>query len=94
MLAQPGTGRHTAVVSVVLSLAGLGTGTATALAYFQAIAVVDVVALAGAAVLVALVCFWQTRHAALAILAAVAPIPGLVWAAPLSSGAHFGLVGA
>lgn len=89
---QPGTGRRMAVVSVVLSLAGLGTGTATALAYFQAIAILDVAALAGAAVLVALVCFWQTRHAALAILTAIAPLPGLVWAAPLSSGSHFGLV--
>jgi len=92
MLAQPGTGRHTAVVSVVLSLAGLGTGTATALAYFQAIAVADIAALAGATVLVALVCFWQARHAVLALLTAIAPLPGLIWAAPLSGGSYFGMV--
>ena len=90
--AQPGTGHRTAVVSVVLSLAGIGTGTAAVLAYYQAIAILDIAALAAAALLASLVCFWQTRHVALAILTAIAPLPGLVWAAPLSSGSHFGLV--
>ena len=46
--AQPGTGHRTAVVSVVLSLAGIGTGTAAVLAYYQAIAILDIAALAAA----------------------------------------------
>jgi len=90
--AQPGTGRHTAVVSAVASLVGIATATATVLAYYQTIAVLDIAALAAAALLAALVCLWQTRHAMLAILAATAPLPGLVWAAPLSGGSQFGVV--
>lgn len=85
--------RHrTAVVSAVLSLTGIATGMATALAWFQAVSFVDTGALALGAVLAAGVGFWQTRHAGLAILTALTPLPGLLWAAPLCGGSGFGVV--
>jgi hypothetical protein len=80
------------VLSAVLSLAGLATGTATALAVLQTFTLSEVLLL-GCSVLLAFgVAAAQTRHLPLAALAALAPVPGLLWAAPLSGGSAYGAV--
>lgn len=83
---------HAAVLAAVAALTGIATAVATALAWFQSIVWIDVAALALGAVLAGAIAFWQTRHAALAAVTALAPLPGLLWAAPLSSGTPFGLI--
>lgn len=81
---------RTPVVSVVLSLAGIVTGAATAMAVVQQPALVDMGLLTIGIALAAALCFLQTRHLALALLTAAAPVLGLVWAAPISGGSDFG----
>jgi hypothetical protein len=86
--------RHhrTPVVSVVLSLVGTATGVTAVLAVVQRLAPWDMAFLAAGIVLAAALCLLQTRHFALAILTAVAPVPGLIWAAPISRGSSFGVL--
>jgi hypothetical protein len=86
-------GRHRIpIVSVVLSLVGIATGTATAVSLLQNAVILDPLVLGAGAVLAAVCCEVQTRHFGIAALTALAPIPGLIWAAPLSDGASFGAV--
>lgn len=85
--------RHrTTVMSVVLSAVGIATGTATAHAVLQDSTVLGPATMGCGVVLAALCCAVQTRHAALAVLTAVAPLPGLILAAPVSDGPAFGFV--
>lgn len=83
---------RTAIVSAGLSVVGIATGTATASAVLQDSSALGPAAMAAGVALAALCCAWQTRHAALAVLAAVAPLPGLILAAPMSGGPAFGFV--
>lgn len=83
---------RTAVVVAVLSLIGLATGTATAFSFTQSIAYADLGGLAFGVVLAAGVAYWAMRHAVLALLTALAPLPGLIWAAPLSGGVSYGVL--
>ena len=80
------------IVSVVLSLVGIATGTATAMSLLQNATVPEPLVLGAGAALAAGCCAVQTRHLGLAALTALAPLPGLIWAAPLSDGASFGAV--
>lgn len=80
------------VVSVVLSLVGVITGTMTAMALLQKFAVVDVAVVAAGAVLAFCLCVIQFRHLPLAVATALVPLPGLLWAAPVSGGSEFGAV--
>ena len=86
------TRHQTAMFTAVAALTGIATAGAASLAWLQGVSPIGIAALAGAAILVAAVNLWNTRHLGLAILAAVMPLPGLVWAAPLSSGSEFGLI--
>jgi hypothetical protein len=83
---------HTAALSAVAALTGLATAAATASVWYQSIVWLDAAALALGAVLAAAVGYWHLRHVTLAILVAATPLPGLLWAAPLSAGSSFGLV--
>lgn len=83
---------HTAALSAVALVAGMATAIAAVSAWFQQVSPLDVAAFAVAAVLVAAVAYWHTRHAVMALLVALTPLPGLIWAAPLSGGSHFALV--
>ncbi|GAA0556117.1 hypothetical protein [Rhizomicrobium electricum] len=83
---------HSAALSAVAAFAGLATAAATASVWYQSIVWLDVAALALGAVLAAAIGYWHLRHLTLAILVAVTPLPGLLWAAPLSAGSSFGLV--
>jgi hypothetical protein len=83
---------HTAALSVVAALTGVVTAAAAASVWFQSIVWLDAATLMAGAVLAFAVAYWHTRHLALAMLVAATPLPGLVWAAPLSAGAHFGAV--
>ncbi len=83
---------RTLVLSVLLCAAGLATGSACALAIWQGISWSGIVAIPAGAILAGTVSFLQTRHLILAAVTAMAPIPGLLWAAPINSGPGFGLV--
>jgi hypothetical protein len=86
-------GRHRIlIVSVVLSLVGIATGAATAMSLLQNAVMLDPLVLGAGVVLAAGCCAVQTRHFGLAALTALVPLPGLIWAAPLSDGASFGAV--
>jgi hypothetical protein len=80
------------VVSVVLSVVGLATGTAAAMAVLQRFVPLDCLVMAASVVLATGVCFVQTRHFPLAWLTALSPVPGLLWAAPVSGGSRFGVL--
>ncbi len=86
------TRHRTPVTSVVVSIAGVVTGMTAAAAVVQHVALLNLALLAAGAVLAAALCFLQTRHLPLAVLTAVAPLPGLIWAAPVSGGSHFGVL--
>ena len=83
---------RTTVLSIVLSAVGVATGTATANAILQDATVLGPATMAAGVLLAAVICIAQTRHAPLAILAAIAPLPGLILAAPVSGGPAFGFV--
>jgi len=83
---------RTLVLSFVLSFAGILTGMATAMALLQAVPYRDMALIGGGAVLAGGIAAWHSRHLPLAALAALAPLPGLIWAAPLSGGEAFGAV--
>lgn len=85
-------GHPVLVLSAGLCLTGVATGTAAAVALTQGVSWVNL-SLQGAGVLLAAALCWVfTRHIGLALLAALAPVPGLIWAAPVSVGAHFDTV--
>lgn len=83
---------RTPVLSVLLCVAGLATGSACALAIKQGVSWLGITAVPAGAILAGAVCFLQTRHLILAALTVLAPIPGLLWAAPFSSGSGFGCI--
>jgi len=80
------------LLSVVLCLAGVATGTATAAAMLQSVAILEPALIAAGIVMAAACCAVQTRHWGLSIMTALAPVPGLLWAAPLSAGSDYGAV--
>jgi hypothetical protein len=85
--------RHrTPILSVALSAVGIATGTATANAMLQDATALGPATMGAGVILAALCCTVQTRHIALAVLAAIAPLPGLILAAPVSGGPAFGFV--
>jgi len=83
---------HILVLSLTLSLVGVATGTASAAALLQNAAAREPLLFAAGALVAAGCCAVQTRHLALSLLTAVAPLPGLIWAAPLSGGSSFAFV--
>jgi hypothetical protein len=83
---------HTAALSAVAAFAGVATAAATASVWFQSIIWVDAAALLLGAVLAAAISLWHLRHPTLAAFVAATPLPGRIWAAPLSAGSYFGLV--
>jgi hypothetical protein len=80
------------LLSIVFSVIGIATGVATANAILGSAPLGDAgLILAGAAL--AWICsLLHTRHPALAVLTAAAPLPGLVWAAPMNADSAFGFV--
>jgi len=85
--------RHRVVLlSIVLSALGFVTGPATMAAYLQRFSPFETSLLLAGAALAGVVALLQTRHLALAILMAMAPLPGLAWAAPLAGDASYGAV--
>ena len=83
---------HKAVVSAVLSVTGIVTGTAAALVLTQALVFSNALMLGASAVLVLGLAYGFLRHWGLAALTVMAPLPGLLWAAPIASGSDFGAV--
>ncbi|GAA0537368.1 hypothetical protein GCM10008941_16300 [Rhizomicrobium palustre] len=79
-------------VTAVLSVAGIATGIATGLALSQALVFQNALYLALGACLAILPCYALTRRWLIAAMTALAPLPGLIWAAPVSSGSDFGLL--
>ncbi|MDE2267098.1 MAG: hypothetical protein KGL29_14445 [Alphaproteobacteria bacterium] len=80
------------LLSIVLSAVGVVTGIATASAILSGASLGDAALIFAGTVLAGAVALFHTRHLALAFLTAVAPLPGLAWAAPLSADARFGAV--
>jgi hypothetical protein len=83
---------HTAALSAVAAFTGIATAAAAASLWFQSFLWVDVLTLVFGAVLAAVISVWHVRHLTLALAVAATPLPGLLWAAPLAAGSHFGLV--
>jgi hypothetical protein len=81
-----------AVLSAILSIVGIATGTAAALSLLRNADPTSAIALGSGALLATACCLMQTRHVGLAVLTALAPLPGLLWAAPLSGGHAFGAI--
>lgn len=85
--------RHQMVVVVsVVSLAGIATGTAAAYALSQTLIFTNVLLLSASAVAALVVAYALLRHWGFAALSVLAPLPGLIWAAPIASGSDFGSV--
>lgn len=80
------------LLSIVLSVLGVVTGVAAASAFLSGASLRDAALICAGAVLAAAISLLHTRHLALAVLTAAAPLPGLAWAAPLSADARFGAV--
>jgi hypothetical protein len=83
---------RTPVLSVLLCAVGLVTGSTCALAIPQGVSWTGIATIGVSVILAGAISFLQTRHAILAIVTALAPIPGLLWAAPISGGSEFGAV--
>ena len=83
---------HLILLSVALCALGIATGTATVLALHNGASFLDAGLVSACAVLAGACALIQTRHLTLAVLVAVAPLPGLAVAAPMSAGAAFGAV--
>ena len=82
--------RRTLCVSILLSFVGIATGAASAAAILQH-ASPRAAAVIGAGVVVGVAAMaLRMRHLGLALLTALAPLPGLMWAAPISGGVGFG----
>ncbi len=83
---------HTAVVSVVLSVTGIATGIAAALVLSETLAFTNALMIGAGAVLALVGIYALLRHWGVAMLTVMAPLPGLIWAAPIASGSDFGSV--
>jgi len=83
---------HLVFLSIALCVLGIATGTATTMAVLNGALLLDTGLILGCAVVAGAIALIQTRHLTLAVLVAVAPLPGLAWAAPMSAGAAFGAV--
>ena len=80
------------LLSLALSALGVTTGVATANSILANAPLGAAGLILAGAVLAAACSLLQTRHLALAVLTAAAPLPGLIWAAPASADATFGVV--
>ncbi|MGC9954363.1 MAG: hypothetical protein ABSD21_08820 [Rhizomicrobium sp.] len=80
------------LLSSALSVIGIATGVATANAILGGASLGDAGLILAGAALAGAVSLLHTRHLALAFLTAAAPLPGLVWAAPMSADSTFGVV--
>ncbi len=83
---------HVVLLSIVLSLMGIATGVATAFSLLQGASWRGAAAILAGAILAAGVAWFHTRHFGLTVLAAITPLPGLLWAAPMSAGSAFGAI--
>lgn len=81
---------HTAVVSAVLSVTGIASGVAVALVWMQAPLFTNALLFGASAILALVAVYGLLRHWGLAALTVLAPLPGLLWAAPIASGSDFG----
>lgn len=81
-----------AILAVVLALLGIATGVGTALALLHNTGLRDAALIGGGVALAAVCCVIQTRHVLLGLLAAVAPLPGLIWGVPAGGDEAFGFV--
>ena len=80
------------LLSIAFSVLGIATGMATANAILGGAPLGDAGLILAGAALAGLCSLLHTRHRALSVLTAAAPLPGLIWAAPLSADARFGVV--
>ena len=80
------------LLSLALSALGIATGVATANSILAKAPLGYGGLILAGAVLAAACSLLHTRHLALAVLTAAAPLPGLIWAAPMSADARFGVV--
>ena len=80
------------LLSLVLSALGIAMGVATANSILAHASLGDAGLILAGAVLAAACSLLHTRHLALAVLTAAAPLPGLIWVAPMSADARFGVV--
>jgi hypothetical protein len=80
------------LLSLALSVLGVSTGAATTNSILAHAPLGDAGLIFAGAVLAAACSLLHTRHLALAVLTAAAPLPGLIWAAPMSADATFGIV--
>ena len=81
---------HTAVVSAVLSVTGIASGIAVALVLMQALLFTNALMFGASAILALVAVYGLLRHWGFAALTVLAPLPGLLWAAPIASGSDFG----
>jgi hypothetical protein len=80
------------LLSLALSVLGISTGAALANSILGGASLGDAGLILAGAVLAAACSLLHTRHLTLAVLTAAAPLPGLIWAAPMSGDARFGVV--
>ncbi|HEY0281222.1 MAG TPA: hypothetical protein VGC27_01210 [Rhizomicrobium sp.] len=80
------------LLSLSLSVVGIATGVATANSILAKASLGNAGLILAGAALAAVVSLLHTRHLALALLTAAAPLPGLIWAAPVSGDASYGAV--
>jgi len=80
------------LLSLALSALGIATGVATTNSILGGASLGDAGLILAGAVLAATCSLLHTRHLALAVLTAAAPLPGLIWAAPMNADAAFGVV--
>jgi len=83
---------HTFIVTAVLSVTGIATGTTAVLALMQAFIFSTALLIVTGAVVALVVVYGLLRHWGSSALTVLAPLPGLVWAAPISSGSDFASV--
>ncbi len=83
---------HVVLLSIALSVMGLATGMATAFSLLQGASWRGAAALLAGAILAAGVSWFHTRHFGLTVVTAISPLPGLLWAAPMSAGSAFGAI--
>lgn len=84
--------RRTLCVSILLSFVGIATGGACAAAILQHTSSRTVLVVGAGVVVGAVALAARIRHSGLALLTALAPLPGLIWAAPMNGGSSFGWV--
>jgi hypothetical protein len=80
------------LLSLALSVLGISTGAASANSILGGASLRDAGLIFAGAVLAAACSLLHTRHLTLALVTAAAPLPGLIWAAPMSGDARYGVV--